>query len=87
MYLTVPECVFCEVGTEPCHASEAVCLVAGLTPQEREFDLTTVHWRFVVEQVAVGQVCLPLLLFCPVSIIALTRRTSGRRLGNFKQGL
>jgi hypothetical protein len=50
---------------------------------------------FVVEQVALGQICLPLFLFRPVSIIAttfhtefhlntaLSRRTSGRRLGSF----
>ena len=55
--------------------------------------------RFVVEQVALGQICLPLFLFCPVTIIAtmfhtkfhlnttLSRRTSGRKLGNFKQEL
>ena len=72
-------------------------LVAGLSPLGPRFDPRTVHLRFVVFKQALGQVCLPVLQFSPVSIIpptlrthlhlhvALTRRPNKRSLETFQK--
>jgi len=61
------------------------------------FDPRLVHVRFVVHNVALGQVSLPVFHFSPVSVIpptlhtslhlhvALTGRTNGRSLGTFNK--
>jgi hypothetical protein len=66
---------------------------SGLSPLRPAFDLGC----FVVDQMALGQVCLSVLLFSLVSIIPamlntrinlhvpLTRRTKGRSLGTFQK--
>jgi hypothetical protein len=43
--------------------------VAGLSPRRPVFDPRSVHVRFVVHEVALGQISLPVLQFSPVSII------------------
>jgi hypothetical protein len=74
-------------------------LVAGLSPRKPGFDPRSVHVRFVMDKVALGQVFLPVLRFPPVSVIpsvfhihfhlhvALTRRTNGRSLGTFQKAV
>jgi hypothetical protein len=44
-------------------------LVAGLRTRGPEFDPGSVHVRFVVDKVALGQVFSPVLPFSPVSFI------------------
>jgi hypothetical protein len=44
-------------------------LVAGLSPQSPEFAPGSIHVAFLVDRVALGQVCLRVLHFSPVSII------------------
>jgi hypothetical protein len=65
---------------------------AGLSPQRPEFDLRSIHVRFVVKKVTLGQIFIQVLLLVPVNKIppmlhfhfplrvALTRRTNGQRL-------
>ena len=43
--------------------------VASLSPRRLVFDPRSVHVRFVVEKVSVGQVPVPVLLFPPVSTV------------------
>jgi len=45
-------------------------LVAGLSPLRPGFNLGPVHPRLVVEKLVLGQSFLPVLRFCPVSIIS-----------------
>jgi hypothetical protein len=44
-------------------------LVAGLSPRRSGFDSGSVHVRFVVDKVALGQGFPPVLQFFPVSFI------------------
>jgi hypothetical protein len=54
---------------------------AGLSPQRPLFDLRSVHVRFVVDKVALRQVCLPVLVFSPVSIITPVLLCTGGQVG------
>ena len=72
-------------------------LVAGLLPRRSDFDPSSVHTRFVVDRVALGQVVLGILWFSLVSTIslifharfhlyvALSRRTNGPSLRTFEK--
>ena len=72
-------------------------LVAGLPPLRLGFDLRSVHVRFVVDKVTLGQVFLRILRLTPVIIIppvlhthldvALFRRTNGRGAGTFHKAM
>jgi hypothetical protein len=50
-------------------------LIAGLSTQRAWFDPRSVHVRFVIDEVAVGQGLLSTLRFLPVSIIPPTLHT------------
>jgi hypothetical protein len=102
------QCVCCEVWTGFLNLTEinftlqravpwARRLVAGLSPRRPREDHSSVHVRFAVERVAMGQVSLPVLRFSSVSIIlpvphthlhplyvAPARRTNGPVLGTFQ---
>ena len=68
-----------------------------LSPRGPEFDPRSVHMRYVMDKVALGQISVPVLLFSPVSIVPLVlhphillnstliRRLSGRSLRTFTQ--
>ena len=72
-------------------------LVADFSPRRPGFHLWTVHVRFELDTLALGSVSLYVIRLYPDSIIlpafhnhlsfntSLIRRTSGRKLGNFKQ--
>ena len=74
-------------------------LVSGQSLRRPGLYPRSVHVRFVVDEVALRQVFLRVLLFSPVSIIplmphnhlhlhvAVTRRTNGRSLGTFHKAL
>jgi hypothetical protein len=73
--------------------------VAGLSRRKLSFDPRSVHVRFVVDEVALGQVSFRALRFSTVSEIppmfhthlylniAITRRTKGRNLGNLRKAV
>lgn len=44
-------------------------LVAGLSSRSHAFDPTSVHVRFVVDEVTLGHISVRVVRFCPVSII------------------
>ena len=79
-----------------------MCIIqmsSGLSPRRLGCDFRPVHVTFVADKVALGQVFLRDLLFCPVSVIlkvlharmrlhvAVTRRTDGRGLGTFQNAV
>jgi len=74
--------------------TETECVYCRPVTSEARVRSQSVHVRFVVEKKALGQVCLPVLLFSPVSVIppmlhthhlhaALSRMTNGQSLGTF----
>jgi hypothetical protein len=96
------ERVYCEVRTEYLYIIQVTfgpqslrLLFASVLPRKPRFDPRSVHVRFVMDKMAVGQVSVQVLCFSLVSIIppmfhthlqlkvALTRRTNGRSLGTF----
>jgi hypothetical protein len=97
-FVTETKRVYCEVRTESLHINH---VDLSLFPWRPEFDLKSVHVRFMVEKVALGQAFVLVLRFLPVSIIppklrsrlhvrvqlrvGLTRRTNGRSLGTFQK--
>ena len=74
-------------------------LIFGLSPRRPGLDRRSMHVRFVVDRVALGQVFLPVIRFSLVSIIpsvlhtffhlhvALTRRTNGRSVVTSRKAL
>lgn len=91
-------CVLCAVGTKDFYAIHMNLMrsVAGLSPRRPDFDTRPVYVRTVVDKVALGQICLPVLPFSPVTTIplvlhidihlhtALMRKLGERSLGTFK---
>jgi hypothetical protein len=57
------------------HGCHTMSVSRCLSSRRNEFDPSSVHVRFAVQEVALGQVCLRVLRFYPVSIIPQTHHT------------
>lgn len=91
VFITETECVYCAVRIECLNIIQIKCSI-----QQRPlwFGPRSARVRLLVNKVAMGQFCLPVLRFFPVSTfpliihthlhLTLSTRTNGRYLGTFQ---
>ena len=106
VFITENACIYCEVRTKyfciiyvNFRLQSSLCHCwgrdIGLSQHSPLFNPMSVHVTFLVPEVAFGQIFIPALQFCPISVIppllrthfrlhvALTRRTNVRSLWTF----